>query len=134
MAIECDVASLAEAAKCFNSGYDALVLRAMRIVLLCGAINGDTMDCSPDALAELIPCFLNQEAGTLDAIETYLVCQLANGGGGGGGGSPISSGVVDPVAAPTNPAVDNVYFNIVNLAAITMWLWPAGGAAWSQVV
>lgn len=57
---------------------------------------------------------------------------LIDGGGGGGGSGGVSSGAGDPVAAPTNVNIDNIY---VNRTAVpeSGWLWPAGGAAWEQI-
>ncbi len=75
----------------------------------------------------------------IDCIESELtllqiIAQgIASGGGGGGGGGSgvVSDGAIDPVAAPANPAVANWYVNTVTQTA---WLWPAGGAAWQQIV
>lgn len=97
-----------------------------------------------EALAQQVSMTAEEllDAACADGIsalsETQLLVAIAEGinqgGGGGGGGGGATSGNVDPVAPPANPAVDNVYFNIANLNAITEWLWPAGGGAWSQVV
>ena len=74
--------------------------------------------CIPDGekLAVLISVF-------------YQLLQNGTGGGGGGGSGyqQITGGVVDPVAAPVNPAVINLY---VNTASGVIWTWPAGGSAW----
>lgn len=101
MAISCDPNDLASAAACFNQGYGAPLLKAMRIRLLCAFLNSETMTCTPDALAELVSCFLALDAGTIDAIETYLVCQVANAGGGGSGCVTCSS---TPPTDPPNEA------------------------------
>lgn len=64
---------------------------------------------------------------TLDKILQTLM----GGGSSGGGVGAVSDGAVDPVAAPTNPAIANWY---VNTTSGTGWLWPAGGSAWQQIV
>ena len=46
---------------------------------------------------------------------------------GGGGANQVTSGAADPVAAPANPAIANLY---INTTTDTIWTWPAGGAAW----
>jgi len=63
--------------------------------------------------------------------QTLLVAiaEGINQGGAGGGSGVVSDGVVDPVAAPANPAVTNWY---INTATGTGWVWPAGGPAWIQ--
>lgn len=84
---------------------------------------------TPNEIAEASACFdciNNKEAAAL-----YLLEQILAGGGGGAGSGVVSSGAIDPVAAPADPAVDNWY---INTAAGTGWLWPAGGAAWQQIV
>lgn len=55
-----------------------------------------------------------------------------DGGGGGGGSGGISSGAGDPVAAPTNVNIDNIYINRTAVPE-SGWLWPASGAAWEQI-
>lgn len=40
--------------------------------------------CTPDALSALAKCFTGLSAKKLQEIQTYLLCQAANGGGGGG--------------------------------------------------
>lgn len=52
---------------------------------------------------------------------------------GGGSGCCNSDGVIDPVAAPADPTVTNMYTNTAPTPK-TVWVWPAGGAAWIQVV
>jgi hypothetical protein len=74
------------------------------------------------------------ESGIACLEERNLLIAIAEGinqGGAGGGSGVVSDGVVDPVAAPANPAVTNWYTNTV---AATAWVWPAGGAAWQQIV
>ena len=97
MAVSCDIDDLAEAAKCFN-GYGPLLLKAIRIRLLCAFLNSESMDCDIDTLAEEARCYLaNFSEGQMDAVETWLVCQVANSGGGGGGGSgQIKNYISDP--------------------------------------
>lgn len=105
MAISCDPNDLAIAAKCFNGGFGAPLLKAIRIRLLCGFLNGETMICDPNSLAIAATCYVEGlSQGQLDAIETYLVCQVANGGGGGGGGGQLVPYTVAPPANPTNTA------------------------------
>lgn len=67
------------------------------------------------------------------ATEKILGALVDGGGGGGGGGSGgISSGAGDPVAAPTNVNIDNIYINRTAVPE-SGWLWPASGAAWEQI-
>lgn len=75
------------------------------------------------------------ESGIASLSEEQLLIAIAEalnqGGGGGGGSGVVSDGVSNPVAAPADPAVTNWY---VNTANGTAWVWPAGGAAWVQIV
>jgi len=88
--------------------------------------------CDVETLLAEASCFQCLPAGQQQLIELSLLCQIATNGGGGGGGSDFNSdGVIDPVAAPTDPTKTNLY---TNTAAGTLWIWPAGGAAWQQIV
>jgi hypothetical protein len=40
------------------------------------------MDCTPNALSEAANCLAAVPRGYLDAIDTYLSCQIAGGGSG----------------------------------------------------
>lgn len=71
-----------------------------------------------------VPQFHDTKKITLDKI-----LQELNGAAGGGGA--VSDGVVDPVVAPTDGTITNWY---VNTNTGTAWVWPAGGAAWQQIV
>lgn len=66
-----------------------------------------------------------------DCQEITLQKLNQSGGGGGGGSGGISHGAVDPVAAPANTTIDNIYINTVTPST---WLWPAGGVSWLQIV
>ncbi len=132
MAISCDPNDLAQAAACFNQGYDVPLLKAMRIRLLCAVLNGETMTCTPDALAELSVCFL-QFPGMLDAIETYLICQVANNGGGGGSGCVTCTST--PPVDPPNVADCECSVKIgIGPWVGFYWVWDVGFTnAWVQV-
>lgn len=122
MTISCLPNDLAVAAKCFNGGFGTTLLKAIRIRLLCGFLNGETMTCDPNTLAIAATCFAEGlSQGQLDAIETYLVCQVANSGGGGGGGS-VTSGTGAPSSTPTGSAI--YYDNLTGI--IYQW----NGSAW----
>jgi hypothetical protein len=109
MAITCTPEALVNAACCF---YDLPwdVRKAIRIINYCAFLNGETMECTPTALAYEARCFADcLSSAQLDAIETYLSCQIANGTGGGaaqrvfnghyGGGTPTQTPVVDSAIA-----------------------------------
>ena len=128
-----DPATLRNQARCYDCEIPSGMFMAVMAYILQQTIDGVTVSADASTLANDARCY-DCIGVTPGMIIDLLVNLNAGGGGGGGGGGGISSGVVDPVAAPTNPAVDNVYFNIANVNAITEWLWPAGGAAWSQVV
>jgi len=93
-------------------------------------------NCDPNALAAAAKCFKCQ-AGNLQEIQTYLLCQILNAGGtGGGGGSgtvtSFSSGNLSPLfttsvaTASTTPALS---FTAVNQAANLFYVGPAAGGA-----
>jgi len=128
----CDVTTLVSNASCFNCVSPGM-WQLLRLAILCRISQGNTMSCDVQTLLGEASCFQCLTPGEMQLAELSLLCSIATGGSSGGGGG-ISSGVIDPVAAPTDPTVDNIYFNIANLNAITEWLWPAGGAGWSQVV
>jgi len=129
----CDPATLLASASCFQcltTGQQQLI----RIALFCRIANGVTMACDIATLLSESSCYQCLPAGQLTLLEIALLCTImTNGTGGGGGSGGLSDGVVDPVAAPTNPAVTNLY---TNTAAVpkSLWIWAAGGAAWEQVV
>lgn len=83
----CTPESLADDAKCFVC-IPPKVLQAIRIYLLCTTIDGEIVSCNPETLAAAAVEFLPSSVSPamLNAIETYLVCQLNQSGGGGGGG------------------------------------------------
>ena len=45
------------------------------------------MDCTPSSLLSLAKCFDCLTVNQLEAVETYLLCQIVSSGGTGGGGS-----------------------------------------------
>lgn len=79
MAISCNPEDLAVAAECFNC-VSPRVLKAIRIRLLCAFLNDETMACDPKTLSEEAVKFFSSmmSPGQLDAIEAYLLCQIAN--------------------------------------------------------
>ena len=126
----CDPATLLSAASCFQcltTGEQQLI----RIALYCRIANGVTMACDIATLLSESSCYQCLPAGQLTLLEIALLCTIMTNGAGTGGSGGLSDGVVDPVAAPTNPAVTNLYANTVNG---TLFIWPAGGAAWTQYV
>lgn len=88
------------------------------------------MDCSPQALAISAACFAQCLGDSqLDAIETYLSCQIANGGGGGGATQVFIGdyGGNEPNFIPTvTPAVA---FDSSTTAPYDMWVWD--GSSWT---
>jgi hypothetical protein len=102
----------------------------IKLALLCAIANGTTMDCSSQNLVNQANCLMCQiPSGMVDAIEIYLLCQIASsgGGGGGGGGAGVTCGAVDPVAAPSGTC--GLYYRTDNGG---VWIWT--GAAWLQVI
>lgn len=129
MPITCTPQSLAIDASAFVN-LSWRTRQAIRILNWCAFLNGETMDCSPQALAIAASCFTQcLGAAQLDAIETYLSCQIANGGGGGGatqvfigdysGGEPNFTPTVTPAVA----------FDNSTLEPYDMWVW--NGSAWT---
>jgi len=53
--------------------------------------------------------------------------------GGGATADYITDGVVDPVNPPIDPSRTNIYINTA-VVPKSIWEWPAGGAAWEQIV
>lgn len=79
--------------------------------------------------AQCYVCFANSST-YLALLELALLAQISNNGSTGGGGSgtnQITSGTVNPVAPPANPAIANAYFNSTTGV---VFFWPAGGSAW----
>lgn len=56
---------------------------------------------------------------------------INDGGGSSSSSGGNSDGVVDPTTAPTSTTVTNYY---TNTATRTLWVWPANGSAWTQIV
>lgn len=131
MAVECTPESLINAACCFvDMGWSTR--QAIRILNYCAFLNGTTMNCSPQSLANAARCFQScLTAGQLDAVETYLSCQIANSGGGGGGGATQvflgNYGGVAPGFSPTTSPV--IAFDTSTGPPYTMWVW--NGSAWT---
>lgn len=82
---------------------------------------------------EILTAACDSKIACLDERDLLIVIAeaLAQGAAGGGGSGVVSDGVVDPVAAPADATVTNWY---INTATGTAWVWPAGGAAWQQIV
>lgn len=78
MATVCTPTALSSAATCFK-GYGTPLLKAMQIALLCAKLNGETMDCDPDTLADEAKCYLaSMSEADMEAVIVYLLCQLVN--------------------------------------------------------
>jgi hypothetical protein len=112
MAVTCTPEALTEASACFITIYSAQICKAITVRNLCAYINGETMECSADALSDdpTVACLTaSLSEQELDAIIAYLSCQIASGGGGGGGlaghGSP--EGVVSASPGQTYWDQDN---------------------------
>jgi len=121
-------AVLLEASRC----YDQCIPDGAKLgVLIYLALQTAGLDMTPAQLMDASRCY--DQCIPQGAKLAALMYLFENGGGGGGGGGSgvVSSGAIDPVAAPSDPTVDNWY---VNTAAGTAWLWPANGAAWQQIV
>lgn len=127
MAITCTPEALVNAACCF---YDLPwdVRKAIRIINYCAFLNGESMTCTPTALAYEARCFADcLSSAQLDAIETYLSCQIANAGGGEGSLVQVFSGNYGggtPTQTPTSPAA--VAYDLDS--PFNFWHWD--GAAW----
>lgn len=90
------------------------------------------MTCTPEALAAAARAFVGSlSAAQLDAIETFLSCQIANSGGGGGGGSGEQQVFVghyggnEPTETPTASAAIGIDEDSPN----NIWKW--NGINWS---
>ena len=74
----CTPAAISSASTCFK-GYSIPLLKAMQIALLCAKLNGQTMDCTPDTLADAAKCYLaSMSEADMEAVIVYLLCQLVN--------------------------------------------------------
>ena len=83
-AVDCDPDVLVNEACCLIQ-LPWRTRQAIRILNWCAFLNGQTMDCDPQALVIAASNFTNRlSAAQMDGIETYLSCQIASGGGGGG--------------------------------------------------
>ena len=124
MPITCTPDSLAEAAKCFMD-IPWSTRQAIRILNYCAYLNGESMTCTPENLANLARCFAaGLSAGQMDAIETYLSCQIANAGAGGG--TQVFSGNYGGAAPGDVPTGAAVAYDLD--APFDFWTWD--GAAW----
>lgn len=103
MAVSCEPNVLAAAASGFDGGQ-SFQLKAIWVYLLCNLINGVTVTCDANTLATNAACFVGcLSEGQLNAVITYLLCQLAVGGGGGGGANNNVIYVADPNAEALVP-------------------------------
>lgn len=107
MAVTCTTSALADASACYLC-IPSQDMQAVRILLLCNFINGETMTCTPQTLvdAAVSAGFNRMSHQQANAVEILLLCTLANTGGGGGGGSVeifAYSGAPPPTDPPTNP-------------------------------
>ena len=109
MAVTCTSDSNVTSATCWLC-YTQNQMWGMQMLLLCNAINGDTMDCDPSTIlsgatdAGYLKLSPLQQQGAI----TWLMCQLAaNGGGGGGGATQVFAGNYgggQPTVTPTTSA------------------------------
>lgn len=124
----CNPAELTAAAACFVCLSEAQQ-QAIRVRILCGIINGETMNCSPASLMEAAACIAcGMDESQMAAVEVSLLCQIAAGGGGGGGGG-VTSGAVNPVVPP--PAGNGLYYNTSNSS---LWAWDSVVVAWVPLI
>lgn len=110
---------------CIPAGYVPYVV-LLKLIL---AANGLPVSTDPDVLLNQARCLISCIPPGL--VGSVIASVSGEGGGGEGGACCNSDGAVDPVAAPTDPTVTNLY---TNTATGTLWVWPAGGAAWAQIV
>lgn len=91
------------------------------------------MSCDPQTLLAQAACFQCVPAGQRELLELALLCNIMAGGGtgGGGGNAGASQDIVDPVAAPANPAITSFY---VNTAIGSLWYWKIIGQVWVQII
>lgn len=127
MPVTCTAASLASAAKCYEHlSWD--IRKAIRILNYCAFLNGTTMTCTPQALAVLAACFKSSlSTNQLDAIETYLSCQIANSGGGSGSLVQVFKGNYGGVAPTDTPTASAAVAYDLD-APNREWYWT--GSAW----
>lgn len=99
-------------------------MQAIRILLLCNTINGDTMTCSPEALVEaaLSAGFNRMSPQQAGAVELLLLCTLANTGGGGGGSVEIYTySGASPTDPPDNPLAAAISYSEDGTSATFYW-------------
>lgn len=127
MSFSCDWKALVAA----SSGYlplDPRVRRAIRVLLWCKFLNGQTATCDPKALAlEATGIWSCVTPDQFDAIETMFTCLFVNSGGGGGGATQVFSGNYgggEPTQTPTTSAA--IAYDLDS--PFTMWTW--SGSSW----
>lgn len=89
------------------------------------------MVCDVNTLATQATCYLGLSADQMEAVQTYLVCQLA--AGGGGGNANAYSGVVPPNGVQTGSVPDTY----TDTSANTFWIKTSGTATntgWTQFI
>jgi len=76
MPVTCTPASLADASKCYMN-IPARVRKGIRIINFCAIANGTTPSCVVQDNITAAKCFIaGLSDEQLDAIETYLTCQI----------------------------------------------------------
>lgn len=72
-------------------------------------------------------CFTCLDPVQQSAIQTNLLCQIAQGGGVGGGG--VTQGAGDPVAAPASG--NGIYYDQTDSS---LWAWDSNLSAWVKLL
>lgn len=135
MPVSCDRNSLAEASDCYIC-LSPQVMSAVRILLLCNYVNGETMTCTPEALVEsaVSAGYDRMSPAQQGAIELMLLCEIANSGGGGGGGGvgAVMRGSGPPTDPPSSVLQGAVYYDddAASPSYDITWNWSVPLQAW----
>lgn len=80
------------------------------------------VSCDPNDLAALAKCFKCLSAGTLEEVQTYLLCQILSAGGTGGGVPALPNGqiFVGNAANVATPVAMSKDATISNTGALTL--------------
>lgn len=123
MAVTCTTSALAEAASCYTC-IPPQLRQAVRLLLLCNTINGDTMTCTPQALVDAATSagFNRMSPNQAEAVEVLLLCTLANTGGGGGGALEVFTySGAEPTDPPSSPLAAAIAYSEDNSGPVFYW-------------
>lgn len=78
MAVTCTAENLAALTNCFSEKLSRVESSAIRVVLLCGLVNGNQMNCDPQSLSAAAKCFEMYSPQEHRAMRIVLLCAFLN--------------------------------------------------------